>query len=157
MGRAPKGFFDTSIGAFDMDDYVALGSHPADRLRAPRHYSRELDGHYGRQPWTLIGSMLRLDMKAAAVKQLQDGERDVGQSSDRKAALWTLTCMIWAFTPFVGIDFTMDKRQRIMTCESAATHAMTLAGVDAGSGRQACAVGRSRTAGAMRTARRGIL
>ncbi len=54
----PKGSL-TFIGA-DMDDYVALGSYPADR-----HYSQGADGQYGRQ-LTLIGSVLADDMKAAA-------------------------------------------------------------------------------------------
>ena len=72
-------------------------------------------------------------MKAAAVKQLQDGEPvwfgcDVGQSSDRKSGV--MDTDLYDMATLVGVDFTMDKRQRIMTRESAATHAMTLAGVD---------------------------
>ncbi len=53
---------------------------------------------------------------------------DVSQSSDRKAALWTLTCDM---ATLVGIDFTIwIASAHSPARESAATRAMTLAGVD---------------------------
>ena len=133
----PKGFFDTFIGT-DMDDYIALGSYPADRLQFNRHYSRELMGNMVGSPDPHWLNVTADDMKAAAVKQLQDGEPvwfgcDVGQSSDRKSGV--MDTDLYDMATLVGVEFTMDKRQRIMTRESAATHAMTLAGVDVIDGR----------------------
>lgn len=129
----PKDFFDKYIGV-DLDDYVALDHYPLEGLLSMhKHYSNDLAGDMVGAPdphW--INTPVE-EMKAAAIKQLQDGEPiwfacDVGQDSDRKAGV--MATDLYDMATLVSVDFTMDKGRRVVSHESMATHAMTLVGVD---------------------------
>lgn len=72
-------------------------------------------------------------LETTAVNQLKDGEavwfgNDVGEQSDRKQGY--LDTNLYQLNELFGVDLKMSKADRLSTGAGAATHAMTLVGVD---------------------------
>ncbi len=73
------------------------------------------------------------DIKAAALKSIKAGESmyiscDVGKESDRKSGKMAMG--MYDMEALLGIDLSMDKRQRILSRQSGSSHAMTLMACD---------------------------
>ncbi len=73
------------------------------------------------------------DIKAAALKSIKAGESmyiscDVGKEFHSKAGVMAMG--MYDLESLLGIDLSMDKRQRILTRQSGSSHAMTLMACD---------------------------
>ena len=73
------------------------------------------------------------ELKAAALKQLQDGETvwfgsDVGQMLNRKQGLMATDA--FDYGALLGTEFSLDKAARLDYCESLMTHAMVITGAN---------------------------
>ncbi|MBN1782187.1 C1 family peptidase [bacterium] len=126
----PRSFFTDVIGV-DLGDYVMLMNDPT------RPYDRlyEIDRDRNLQEgtnWTYV-NLTNAELKAFAKKSLLAGEAmyfscDVGKYLDREAGY--LDTEHYDFESLYGIEFTMNKTERILSKESASSHGMALVGVD---------------------------
>lgn len=127
----PQEFYQTMLGNDLHKDYIMLmndASRPYYKL-----YEIDLNRHqYDGQNWTFINVPMDV-IKEAALKSLKDSTAlyfgcDVNKYLNRD--LGTLDLNNYNYDDLLGVDFSMDKAQRITTGSSASTHAMTLVGVD---------------------------
>lgn len=127
----PLDFYKTYAGNDLKGDYVMLMNDPT----RPYHqlFEIDLDRHcYDGANWTYINLPMD-EIKALAIKSIQDNNMmyfscDVGKFLDREQGVLDLETM--DYESLFGINFTMDKADRIRTFASGSTHAMTLVGVD---------------------------
>lgn len=127
----PLEFYKTYAGNDLKGDYVMLMNDPT----RPYHqlFEIDLDRHcYDGANWTYINLPMD-EIKALAIKSIQDNNMmyfscDVGKFLDREQGVLDLETM--DYESLFGINFTMDKADRIRTFASGSTHAMTLVGVD---------------------------
>jgi len=73
------------------------------------------------------------DLKKSAVKSIKNNEAmyascDVGKQHNTKAGVMDLN--MYDYSALFGVDFSMDKKARILTRQSGSSHAMALVGVD---------------------------
>ena len=141
---------------FDLDDYVSLINCPTDDKPFSKLYTVQYLGNVvGGTPVRYVN----VDMaafKQAAVAQIAAGEPvwfgcDVGKWSEREQG--AMDREMYDLELLYETSFTADKAERVEYGHSVMTHAMALTGVDlddAGRPRS----GRSRTAGARRSATR---
>ena len=127
----PKAFYEKYIG-IDLHDYVTVTHHPTEHLPMDLRYKF----HY-------IGSMAEGDvdnlnltmdeLQELCLKQLRAGMPvwfgcDSGAYGDRKMGIWDPDSL--DFEGVVGgMDLWMDKKTRLESRDSFATHAMILIGV----------------------------
>ena len=127
----PVQFYQEMVG-FDLNhDYVMLMNDPSREYG--KLYEIEYDRHlYDGDNWLYLN--LPIDrIKEMAIASIKDNNAmyfscDVGKFLDRKKGVADLAN--FDYESLLGVQFTMDKKQRILTHASGSSHAMTLIAVD---------------------------
>ena len=127
----PVEFYRELLG-YDLEGgYVMLMNDPSREYY--KVYEIQYDRHmYDGQNWVYLN--LPLDrIKEMAIASIKDNVAmyfscDVGKFLDRKRGVADLAN--FDYESLLGVSFTMDKKQRIMTHASGSSHAMTLIAVD---------------------------
>ena len=127
----PKSFYDKFIGIDLQNDFVMLMNDPTRPYW--KSYEIECDRHtYDGHNWLYVNLPLE-DIKQMAIASIKDSTMmyfscDVGKYLDSKRG--TLDLNNYNYGELFGIEFTMDKRERVMSFDSGSSHAMTLKAVD---------------------------
>ena len=127
----PREFYDRFIGNDLADGYVMLMNDPCRPYY--KVYEIAYDRHcYDGHNWVYL-NLPAEDIKEMAIASIKADKAmyfscDVGKYFDRKKG--TLNLDNFDYESLLGIDFTMDKAQRVKTHASASSHAMTLMAVD---------------------------
>lgn len=127
----PQSFYRTFAGNDLQGGYVMLMNDPTRPYW--RMYEIDMDRHtYDGRNWTYINLPIE-EIKKMAIASIKDSTAmyfscDVGQQFDREAGI--LDPDNYDYGSLLGVDFGMDKRERILTGASASSHAMTLVAVD---------------------------
>ena len=127
----PRSFYEKYLNINLQDDYVMLMNDPTRPYWKSYEieYARHLyDGHN----WLYINLPLD-EIKKMAIASIKDSTMmyfscDVGKFLDSKRG--TLDLDNYRYGELFGIEFGMDKRERVMTFDSGSSHAMTLKAVD---------------------------
>ncbi|MBI9033056.1 MAG: C1 family peptidase [Bacteroidales bacterium] len=126
----PKSFYKEFVGV-NLNDYVAFMNDPSRAFG--QVYEIEYDRHtFDGHNWKYIN--LEADkIKEFAVASIKANEAmyfscDVGKQLDSDAGY--LDVNNYDYNSLLGVDFTMDKKERIITFESGSSHGMTLVAVD---------------------------
>ena len=96
-------------------------------------YEIDLDRHaYDGHNWVFLNVPMQ-DIKDMAISSIKDSTMmymscDVGKCNDSKRGYSDPD--VYNYGEIFGVDFPMDKKERISTFASASTHAMTLMAVD---------------------------
>ena len=127
----PIDFYKEFIGEDLENNYVMVMNNPT--LEYNKVYEIEWDRHvYDGQNWLYVN--LPIDrIKEMAIASIKDNTAlyfscDVGKFLDRKRGVADIDN--FDYESLLGVKFTMNKRQRILTGASGSTHAMTLIAVD---------------------------
>lgn len=113
------------------DNYIMVMNDPLREYY--KTYQIEYDRHtYDGHDWVYLNLPVE-DIKPMAVASLRDSVAmyfscDVGKFINRKKG--TLDLRNYDYGALFGTDFSMDKRQRVMTHASGSSHAMTMVAVD---------------------------
>lgn len=127
----PQEFYKEYFGNDLKNNYVMFMNDPTRPYY--KMYEINYDRHaYDGQNWTYLNVPMS-DIKEMAIASLKDStamyfSSDVGKFLIRKDG--TLDLENYDYGAILGIDFTMDKKDRILTGSSASSHAMTLEGVE---------------------------
>ena len=127
----PKSFYNEFLGEDLESGYVMLMNDPCHEYY--KVYEIEYDRHvYDGQNWVYLNLPIE-KIKEMAIASIKDNTAlyfscDVGKFLDRKKGVADLQNFDYA--SLLGVEFTMDKKQRIQTHASGSTHAMTLIAVD---------------------------
>lgn len=127
----PKSFYEKFIGLDLQNDFVMLMNDPSRPYW--KSYEIEYDRHaYDGHNWLYVNLPLD-EIKKMAIASIKDSTMmyfscDVGKYLDSKRG--TLDMNNYSYGELFGIDFGMDKRERIMSYDSGSSHAMTLKAVD---------------------------
>lgn len=127
----PQSFYRTFAGNDLQKDYVMLMNDPSRPYW--KLYEIDLDRHvYDGHNWTYINLPIE-EMKKMAIESIKDSTAmyiscDVGKQFDRTAGI--LDPNTYDYGSLLGVNFGMDKKERIQTGASASSHAMTLVAVD---------------------------
>ncbi|MPM02738.1 Aminopeptidase C [bioreactor metagenome] len=126
----PVSFFKEVLD-INTADYIMFMDDPS------REYYKLYEIQYDRNVqegtnWKYINIPVA-ELKAMALESIKAGEAmyfscDVGKQYDKNSS--TLDMQNYDYESLYGIDFTMDKKQRIETFESGSTHGMTLVAAD---------------------------
>ncbi|MCF0175722.1 MAG: C1 family peptidase [Bacteroidales bacterium] len=129
--HTPISFRDKYAANELFDGYVMLMNDPS------REYGKIYDIDYDRHVyeghnWLYVNLPIE-DIKKMAIASIKAGDAmyfscDVGKFLDRTKG--TLDLANFDYSSLLGIDFTMDKRERIITHASGSSHAMTLVAVN---------------------------
>ena len=127
----PKSFYEKYLNINLQEDYVMLMNDPTRPYW--KSYEIEYDRHlYDGHNWLYINLPLD-EIKKMAIASIKDSTMmyfscDVGKFLDSKRG--TLDIANYNYGELFGIEFGMDKRERVMTFDSGSSHAMTLKAVD---------------------------
>ena len=127
----PKGFYEEFIGEDLENNYIMVMNNPA--VEYYKVYEIEWDRHvYDGQNWVYLNLPMER-IKEMAIASIKDNTAlyfscDVGKFLDRKRGVADLAN--FDYESLLGVQFDMDKRQRILSRASGSTHAMTLIAVD---------------------------
>ena len=127
----PQSFYKEFIGNDLRNDYVMLMNDPTREYY--RLYEIDYDRHtYDGQNWTYINLPVE-DIKKMAIESIKGDEAmyfscDVGKFYNRENGL--LDPDNYDYDSLFGVNFGMDKADRIRTFDSGSSHAMTLVAVD---------------------------
>ena len=127
----PKSFYEKFLNIDLQNDYVMLMNDPTRPYW--KSYEIEYDRHlYDGHNWLYINLPLD-EIKKMAIASIKDSTMmyfscDVGKFLDSNRG--TLDINNYNYGQLFGIEFGMDKRQRVMTFDSGSSHAMTLKAVD---------------------------
>lgn len=127
----PKSFYDEIIGEDLQNNYVMLMNDPTREYW--KTYEIQYDRHtYDGHNWLYLNLPMD-DIKAAAIASIKDSTMmyyscDVAKELDSKRGL--LDMNNYDYESILGVEFGMDKKQRIMSFDSGSSHAMTLKAVD---------------------------
>ena len=127
----PKEFYKEYLGNDLEGGYVMLMNDPCREYY--KVYEIQYDRHtYDGHNWVYVNLPLE-DIKKAAIASIKDGKAmyfscDVGKFFNRKQG--TLDLANYDYASLLGVDFTMDKKERVATRASGSSHAMTLIAVD---------------------------
>ncbi len=133
----PQQFYQRYIGV-DLSEYVSLINAPtADKPYGKSYTVQYLGNVRGGHPVRYLNVDIET-LKAAAQQQIIDGDPvwfgcDVGKMSDRESGI--MDPALFDFDRALGVDFTMNKAQRLDYGESQMTHAMVLTGVNLAGGK----------------------
>lgn len=127
----PKSFYEETVNGPLNGSFLMLMNDP----RNPYYkvYEVEYDRHtYDGHNWRYINLPME-DIEACAIASIKDGQKmyssyDVGKFLDRARGYMSLDN--FDYSSLLGVDFPMNKAERIMTFDSGSTHAMTLTAVD---------------------------
>lgn len=127
----PKSFYDKYVGQDLNKGYVMLMNDPSREYW--KTYEISYDRHlYDGQNWVYVN--LPLDrIKEMAIASIRADRAmyfscDVGKFLNRKKGVADLNN--YDYGSLLGVEFTMDKRERILTHASGSSHAMTLIAVN---------------------------
>lgn len=126
----PKSFYEEAVGV-DLNSYIMIMNDPSREYY--KLYEIDYDRHiYEGGNWKYINLPAK-DIKQFAKTSIMDNEAmyfscDVGKQLNREKGV--LDVNNYNYGELFGVDFTMDKKQRIQTFESSSTHGMTLIAVD---------------------------
>ena len=127
----PKSFYDKFIGIDLQNDFVMLMNDPSRPYW--KSYEIEYDRHaYDGHNWLYVNLPID-EIKQMAIASIKDSTMmyfscDVAKFLDSKRG--TLDTDNYNYGALFGTDFTMNKRERVMTYDSGSSHAMTLKAVD---------------------------
>lgn len=127
----PKSFYDKMLGEDLQNDYVMLMNDPTREYW--KTYEIQYDRHtYDGHNWLYLNLPME-EIKAAAIASIKDSTMmyyscDVAKELDSKRGL--LDMKNYDYESILGVEFNMDKKQRIMSFDSGSSHAMTLKAVD---------------------------
>ena len=127
----PKSFYDEHIGIDLTDNYFMFMNDPSRDYY--KTYEIDLDRHaYDGRNWVFLNVPMQ-DIKDMAISSIKDSTMmymscDVGKCNDSKRGYSDPD--VYNYGEIFGVDFPMDKKERISTFASASTHAMTLMAVD---------------------------
>mgnify|MGYP001082378605 FL=1 len=127
----PQQFYREFAGNDLRNNYVMLMNDPSREFY--RLYEIDLDRHvYDGKNWTYINLPVE-EIKKVAIESIKDSTMmyfscDVGKFLDRDRGV--LDPDNYDYASLMGVDFGMDKADRIRTYASASSHAMTLMAVD---------------------------
>ncbi len=130
-GLTPTEFYQKYVG-WNLSDYVSLINAPTqDKPYGQAYTVRFLGSVYEARPVRYLNLPVE-ELKAAAIRQLQDGEPvwfgcDVGQWHVRELGIMDTASI--AVDKLFGTGFPMSKEERLDYGESLMTHAMVLQGV----------------------------
>lgn len=127
----PQSFFKEMFPEFDIDNYVMLMNDPTREYY--KVYEIEFDRNVleGRN-WRYL-NLPSDEIKVFALESIKNNEAmyascDVGKQLNKDDG--TLDINNYDFESLLGIDFSMDKSERIKTYDSGSSHAMLLMAVD---------------------------
>ena len=127
----PVQFYQDLLGYDLENNYVMLMNDPSREYG--KVYEIQYDRHvYDGQNWLYVNLPVER-IKEMAVASIKAGVAmyfscDVGKFLDRKRGVADLNN--FDYESLLGVEFTMDKKQRIQTHSSGSSHAMTLIAVD---------------------------
>ena len=127
----PKAFYEKYVNINMQDDYIMFMNDPARPYW--KSYEIEYDRHlYDGHNWLYINLPIE-EIKAMAIASIKDSTMmyfscDVGKFLNSERG--TLDLNNFKYEELFGIEFGMDKRERIMSFDSGLSHAMTLMAVD---------------------------
>lgn len=127
----PQQYYRTFAGNNLKDDYIMVMNDPTRPYW--KIYEIDMDRHtYDGSNWTYVNVPMD-ELKKMAIASIKDSTAmyfscDVGKQFDREAGI--LDADNYDYGSLMGVNFGMDKAQRIQTGASASSHAMTLVGVD---------------------------
>ena len=127
----PMSFYQKFIGWDLQNNYVMLMNDPTRPYW--KSYEIEYDRHaYDGHNWLYVNLPLD-EIKAMAIASIKDSTMmyfscDVGKFLDSKRGL--LDINNFDYETLLGVEFGMDKRERVLTYDSGSSHAMTLKAVD---------------------------
>ena len=127
----PVEFYREMVGYDLNNDYVMLMNDPSREYG--KVYEIAYDRHlYDGQNWLYVNLPVER-IKEMAIASIKGGDAmyfscDVGKYLDRVRGLADLKN--FDYESILGVKYTMDKKQRIMTHASGSSHAMTLVAVD---------------------------
>lgn len=127
----PKSFYEETVKGPLTGSFVML-------MNDPRHpyykvYEVEYDRHtYDGHNWRYINLPME-EIEKIAIASIKDGKKmyssyDVAKQFDRTRGYMNLNN--YDYATLLGVDFPMNKAERIETFDSGSTHAMTLTAVD---------------------------
>lgn len=127
----PQSFYQELIGEDLNEGYVMLMNDPTREYW--KTYEIQYDRHvYDGHNWLYLNLPID-EIKAAAIESIKDSTMmyfscDVAKELDSKRGL--LDINNYDYESILGVSFSMDKKQRIMSFDSGSSHAMTLKAVD---------------------------
>ena len=127
----PKAFYEEFIGADLENNYIMVMNDPTREYG--KVYEIDYDRHvYDGQNWLYINLPIER-IKEMAIASIKDNTAmyfscDVNKFLNRSKGVADLNN--FDYDSLIGVEFTMNKRERIMTHASGSTHAMTLMAVD---------------------------
>lgn len=127
----PQSFYQEYISKDLKNDYVMLMNDPSRAFY--KLYEIDYDRHvYDGKNWTYVNLPIE-DIKQMAIASIKDSTMmyfscDVGKFFDRERGL--LDVNYYDYGSLMGVNFGMDKKERIQTFSSGSSHAMTLMAVD---------------------------
>jgi len=126
----PQSFWQDAVNA-NLDDYIMFIDDPTRPYY--KLYERQKDKNtYEGNNWTYV-NIPAADLKPMMVKSLKDGQLmyfscDVGKFLSKDEG--TLDLNNYDYNSVFGVDFTMTRKQRMLTHQSGSTHGMAVCGVD---------------------------
>ena len=135
-GLTPQQFYTKYCE--DVTDFVSIVNYPGDDTPFGRVITQDMSNEVDGAPEPKSLNLPIDDMKVLVAEQLAGGDSvwfgcDVMQSSDIMRGL--LDTHLYDVPDLFGITDTMDKKLRLLTGESAPTHAMVFGGVDVENGK----------------------
>jgi len=127
----PKSFYDSYVGEDLENNYVMFMNDPCREWG--KVYEIEYDRHvYDGQNWLYVNLPIER-IKEMAVASIKDNTAmyfscDVGKFLNRKKGVLDINNFDYA--SLMGVNFTMNKEERVKTHASGSSHAMTLIAVD---------------------------
>ena len=127
----PKSFYEEFIGADLENNYIMVMNDPTREYG--KVYEIDYDRHvYDGQNWVYVNLPIER-IKEMAIASIKDNTAmyfscDVNKFLNRSKGVSDLNN--FDYDSLMGVEYTMDKRERIMTHASGSTHAMTLMAVD---------------------------
>ena len=128
----PKSFYEEYFGGMDLEkDFVMIMNDPSREYH--KVYEIEYDRHvYDGDNWLYLNLPID-EVKALAIASIKDNTAmyfscDVGKFLDSKAGV--LDMERFDYESLMGVEFGMNKEERVRTFASGSSHAMTLIAVD---------------------------
>ena len=133
-GMTPLSFRDKYLDGV-WDDYVSLIHAPTADKPFDRLYTIKYLGNVAEDKGVRHVNLTMEELKAAVLRQLQDGEvvwfgSDCGKFGDRDSRFWD--DQSFGPLPATGLDVAMTKEEMLDCCDSAMNHAMCFTGVNIG-------------------------
>ncbi len=126
----PQSFYKEFVGV-DLSDYVMFmndPSRPYNKLYEIDYDRHTIDGHNWKYINLDINTIKQFAKASILDNQAMYFSCDVGKQLDSKDGYLDLNN--YNYSALMGVSFTMDKKQRIITHASGSSHGMTLVGVD---------------------------